>query len=128
MPTTVRFETWREVIVHDFSQLEPDAFFQTILRTAIGHEGPTALPDVFWGSFNGHGYVWLRNLLDGSEISAKECLKGRLHITFLWFARFDAYQPEVKVVYQRQEGTLRLVEADSIEAQAIPRFLAAMEE
>jgi len=130
MPTTVKLEAWREIIVHDFTQLEPEEFFATILKTALGHghDGPTVLPDIFWGSFNDRGYIWLRNLLDGSEVSAEECLKCRLHVTFLWFARFDIYQPAVRAVYERQEGIMRIVEADSIEARAIPGFLASIEE
>jgi hypothetical protein len=123
----IKLQPWKQIIVHDLVQLEPDELFSLILKGAMGHE-TAVLPDVFWRATpDGEGFAWIRNLLDGSEVAAQECLQSRLHITFLWFCRLDEYRPEIRVTYKNQEGILRLCEADSFEAVSIPAFLKAIQ-
>jgi hypothetical protein len=66
--------------------------------------------------------LWTRSVVGETEAVAEEFLKGRLHVSMLWFAEMRGFTHEVAIPFKTHSMVVRLKQTDSSESRTFPHF------
>lgn len=106
------------MIVHEAQFFEsPNDLLYQVVRQAVAMQSQVE-PEANWEG----GFVWVRTVMDTSEVLMEEFLQGRLHVSMVWFAEMPEYRPEVIVSFKSQNMSVKLRRTDSSESRAFPPF------